>query len=58
MYLYIKTIDATKLNKISKIILPGVHGKYKILPLHSQVPRDEQRKVFEPVPQGCTKVGY
>ncbi|KAM4640544.1 ATP-dependent RNA helicase A isoform 2-T3 [Discoglossus pictus] len=29
---------------------------YRILPLHSQIPREEQRKVFDPVPEGITKV--
>ncbi|XP_040216253.1 ATP-dependent RNA helicase A isoform X2 [Rana temporaria] len=29
---------------------------YRILPLHSQIPREEQRKVFDPVPDGIIKV--
>ncbi|XP_048515742.1 dosage compensation regulator isoform X2 [Athalia rosae] len=29
---------------------------YIIIPLHSQLPREDQRKVFDPVPDGVTKI--
>lgn len=29
---------------------------YVIIPLHSQLPREDQRKVFDPVPSGITKI--
>ena len=29
---------------------------YKILPLHSQIPREDQFKVFDPSPPGVTKI--
>ena len=38
--------------------IPGIHSKYRLLPLHSQIPREDQRRVFEPVPPGVTKVDY
>lgn len=31
--------------------------EYVLLPCHSQIPREDQRKVFAPVPEGVTKVG-
>lgn len=36
---------------------PAFSGSdYRILPLHSQIPREDQRRVFEHVPTGVTKV--
>lgn len=31
-------------------------SNYIIIPLHSQLPREDQRKVFDPVPLGTTKI--
>ncbi|XP_015591830.2 dosage compensation regulator isoform X2 [Cephus cinctus] len=31
-------------------------SNYFVIPLHSQLPRDEQRKVFDPVPPDVTKI--
>ncbi|CAG2229920.1 DHX9 [Mytilus edulis] len=30
--------------------------QYRLLPLHSQIPREDQRRVFDPVPDGVTKI--
>ena len=40
----------------SNFVLSGVSSRYRLLPLHSQIPREDQRRVFEPVPEGVTKV--
>jgi ATP-dependent RNA helicase A len=34
----------------------GNSTKYRLLPLHSQIPREEQYKVFEDMPPGVTKI--
>ncbi|XP_071097710.1 ATP-dependent RNA helicase A-like [Haliotis cracherodii] len=31
-------------------------SSYRVLPLHSQIPREDQRRVFDPVPDGVTKI--
>lgn len=33
-------------------------SQYRILPLHSQLPREDQKRVFEPVPPNVTKVCF
>lgn len=38
------------------VLFPG-SSRYRIMPLHSQIPREEQRRVFEPVPDNIRKVG-
>uniref|UniRef100_A0A8B9IRK9 RNA helicase n=1 Tax=Amazona collaria TaxID=241587 RepID=A0A8B9IRK9_9PSIT len=35
---------------------PRFGNQYRILPLHSQIPLEEQRRVFDPVPAGVMKV--
>ena len=34
----------------------GDHRQYRVLPLHSQLPREDQRQVFNHAPEGVTKV--
>lgn len=43
-------------SNFSNFVLSGVSSRYRLLPLHSQIPREDQRRVFEPVPEGVTKV--
>ena len=31
-------------------------SSYRLLPLHSQIPREEQKRIFDPVPPSVTKV--
>ena len=33
-------------------------SSYRILPLHSQIPREDQKRIFDPVPPNCTKVSF
>uniref|UniRef100_A0A8C9T1T9 RNA helicase n=1 Tax=Scleropages formosus TaxID=113540 RepID=A0A8C9T1T9_SCLFO len=44
------------LQKHLEISLHFGNQQYRILPLHSQIPREEQRKVFDSVPENVTKV--
>ena len=54
----LSSLFATVLNyhKIEYILLLPGTSKYVVLPLHSQIPREDQRKVFQPVPPGVRKV--
>ena len=42
--------------KFYKVINLSGGQSYRILPLHSQIPREDQHKVFVPAAQGVTKV--
>lgn len=44
------------LKHLSRSRVFGDTSKYVILPLHSQIPRDDQKKVFITPPPGMTKV--
>ena len=43
------------LSRIITLFVPGSAG-YRFLPLHSQLPRDEQHRVFDAVPRGIKKI--
>lgn len=47
--------DFSKTNNVGMCVFVGGRD-YRLLPLHSQIPREDQRRVFEPVPQGVRKV--
>lgn len=51
---YLNKIDFWNLNIIITFSLGN--NAYCIIPLHSQLPREDQRRVFDPVPPGITKV--
>ena len=40
----------------SKSIIISGGADYWLLPLHSQIPKDEQKRVFVPAPEGFTKI--
>ncbi len=56
VYMTIRFMSLQCLHCINKPSPPSGSAQYRLLPCHSQVPREEQRRVFEPVPEGVTKV--
>lgn len=51
---FILNIHFTKSSVLLRIFVGG--PEYILLPLHSQVPREDQRRVFLPAPPNVTKV--
>jgi HrpA-like RNA helicase len=43
---------------LSVLFLFSGGRNYRLLPLHSQIPREDQRRVFERVPEGVRKVRF
>src|SRR5690554_4866366 len=49
--------DISRLGK--QLRLSGIFSntnKFRILPLHSGIPKSRQKEVFQPVPEGCFKI--
>ncbi|KAL1457180.1 hypothetical protein WDU94_001840 [Cyamophila willieti] len=53
--LYDPILDYCTSNYLTTLYEPR-SSQYRILPLHSQLPREDQRRVFESVPEGVTKI--